>query len=287
MEILKTIEDTRNRISRAKSEGLTIGFVPTMGALHAGHVSLMEQAKRETGFVVVSIFVNPTQFGPTEDLDAYPRDLEADAAKCEKAGVDLIFAPTVAEMYPIKNRTWVNLEGELTETLCGGKRPGHFRGVTTVCTKLFNIVLPDVAFFGQKDAQQVAVIKAMVADLNMPLKIRVCPIIREESGLAMSSRNSYLSAQQRQEATILYKSLTKCRELFDGGCRDTKKLKNEIISTLKTYDKAEIDYVEIVDFGTLKNIDKIEKTALAAIAVKIGTTRLIDNILLDIKTSVV
>ncbi len=282
MEIFNTIEDTRNRIAMAKTEGLTVGFVPTMGALHAGHVSLMERAKRETGFVAVSIFVNPTQFGPTEDLDAYPRDIASDAAKCEKAGVDLIFAPSVGKMYPIKNRTWVNLEGELTETLCGGKRPGHFRGVTTVCTKLFNIVLPDVAFFGQKDAQQAAVIKAMVADLNMPLKIEVCPIIREENGLAMSSRNSYLTPQQREKAAILYKSLTKCREMFDAGCRDVQKLKAVIIASLQTCDAVTIDYAEIVDFGTLKNIEKIENTALAAIAVKIGTTRLIDNILLDI-----
>lgn len=281
MEIVNTIQTVREKVAAAKAKGYIVGFVPTMGALHAGHVSLMEQAARKCDFIVASIFVNPTQFGPGEDLDGYPRDLDTDAGKCEAAGIDLIFAPSVEEMYPIKNRCWITVESELTERLCGANRPGHFRGVTTVCTKLFNIVQADMAFFGQKDAQQVAVIKAMVADTNLPLQIEVCPIIREESGLAMSSRNEYLSSEQRKQAAVLYESLQLCRKMYDNGCRDTALLKEAIHSTIATCQIAKVDYIEIVDFATLRDIDKIETPALAAIAVKIGPARLIDNMLLD------
>lgn len=281
MMIIEDIDQLRESVKAAKSAGNKVGFVPTMGALHAGHMSLVQAAKTKCSFVVVSIFVNPTQFGPTEDLDAYPRCLDEDAKKCQQAGVDIIFAPSAQQMYPIKNRTWVNVEGDLTESLCGANRPGHFRGVTTVCTKLFNIVMPDIAFFGQKDAQQAAVIKAMVKDLNMPLVIEVCPIIREENGLAMSSRNNYLTKQQRFQAAILYKSLRKCEKLFKQGCRDTEKLKMEIKNEIQTCPIAQIDYVELVDFESFKPITTIEKPALAAIAVKIGPARLIDNIILQ------
>ena len=280
MIITNTIEEVRNLVACAKNEGKTIGFVPTMGALHEGHLSLMRKAKESCDFIVVSIFVNPTQFGANEDLESYPKDIEADGAKCKAEGVDVIFAPSNSRMYPVENRTWVNVEGKLTETLCGAKRPGHFRGVTTVCTKLFNIVQPDVAFFGQKDAQQVAVIKAMVADTNLPLRIEVCPIIREPSGLAMSSRNEYLTADQRSQAAILYKSLCECKEKFNSGCRDVATLKQTITDKLSTCTIAEIDYVEIVDFNTFEKIDTISTTALAAIAVNFAKARLIDNILL-------
>jgi pantoate--beta-alanine ligase len=280
METVKTINEVRAKVACARKEGKIIGFVPTMGALHTGHLSLMQQARSECDYVVVSIFVNPTQFGPGEDFDAYPRDLETDGAKCESAGVDLIFAPTVDQMYPVKNRCWVTVEGKLSEGLCGAGRPGHFRGVTTVCTKLFNIVRPDIAFFGQKDAQQVAVLKAMVQDTNLPLEIRVCPIIREKNGLAMSSRNDYLTDLQRKEAAILYKSLCKCRELYESGCRDATMLKNAIRATLESCPDAKIEYIELVDFETLEPVDTVRGTALAAIAVKIGPARLIDNILL-------
>ena len=191
-----------------------------MGALHAGHISLIEAAKRKCDFVVVSIFVNPTQFGPGEDFQKYPRPLKTDLQLCRKAGVDLVFAPTAKEMYSSENLTWVDVE-KLTEPLCGRFRPGHFRGVATVCAKLFNIVLPDIAFFGQKDAQQAIVIKRMVADLNMPLKIVICPTIREKSGLALSSRNQYLTDQQKQDAAAIYKSLQKCRQLIKSGVRNS------------------------------------------------------------------
>ncbi|MFI4913161.1 MAG: pantoate--beta-alanine ligase [Sedimentisphaeraceae bacterium JB056] len=280
MKIVKTIDEVRLQVAAAKKNGKKIGFVPTMGALHAGHLSLMNQAKDECGYVIVSIFVNPTQFGPSEDFSSYPRDLSADAEKCKSVGIDLIFAPEVEEMYPVKNRCWVTVEGKLTDSLCGANRPGHFRGVTTVCTKLFNIVQPDIAFFGQKDAQQAAVLKAMVKDTNLPLEVRVCPIIREKSGLAMSSRNDYLSAEERQQASILYKSLCKCEDSYNSGCKNVEKLKETIKSTIAECKIAQPDYIEIVDFETLEPIETVERTALAAIAVKIGPARLIDNVLL-------
>jgi pantoate--beta-alanine ligase len=280
MKVAKTIESVRRLVKAARIAGRKIGFVPTMGALHIGHISLIEAAKKNCDFVVVSIFVNPTQFGPNEDFTKYPRPIEADLNICRKAGVDVIFAPTPHEIYPAENFTWVNVE-KLSEPLCGKFRPGHFRGVATVCAKLFNIVLPDVAYFGQKDAQQAIVIKRMVADLNMPLKIVVCPTVREKTGLAMSSRNQYLTPQQKKDAAYIYKSLQKCRQMIKQGGRDTKKIIAEMRKVLKQIPSVEIQYVSIVDAETLQNIDKVADKILVAVAVKVGSTRLIDNILTE------
>jgi len=251
-----------------------------MGALHIAHISLIEAAIKECDFVVVSIFVNPTQFVPGEDFEKYPRPLEADLKICEKAGVDVVFAPTPEQMYPSENITWVNV-GKLTETLCGRSRPGHFRGVTTVCAKLFNIVAPDIAFFGQKDAQQAVVIRRMVADLNMPLKIVVCPTVREPNGLAVSSRNQYLTDQQKQDATYIYKSLQKCREMIEAGTTDTETITAEMRKILGQAPLIQIEYASIVNAETLQSIDRITGKVLAAVAVRIGPARLIDNILVD------
>jgi len=280
MEIIHTIEAIRQSVRQRCTEGKTIGLVPTMGALHAGHGSLIEAAAGECDFVVVSIFVNPTQFGLGEDLDKYPRTLETDAEFCEKLGADLIFAPSADEMYPSEQLTWVEVE-KLTDGLCGANRPGHFKGVTTVCSKLFNIVGADVAFFGQKDAQQTAVIRRMVCDLNLPLEIRVCPIIREPDGLAMSSRNRYLSAEERKHALCLHRALTVCREQIAAGQRDT----NSLIGTMEAVieqDQAQIDYVGIVDAETLEPFEIVTDGALVALAIHVGPTRLIDNILIDL-----
>ncbi len=280
MKIAKTIESIRRLIKAARRASKTIGFVPTMGALHKGHISLIEAAKKKCDFVVVSIFVNPTQFGPKEDFKKYPRPLEADLKMCREAGVDVIFAPTPKGMYGSENLTWVDVE-KLSEPLCGKFRQGHFRGVATVCAKLFNIVLPDIAYFGQKDAQQAIIIKRMVADLNIPLKIVVCPTVREKNGLAMSSRNQYLTPQQKKDAAYIYKSLQKCRQMIKQGTRDTKKITSAIRKILRWIPSSKIQYISIVDAETLQNIDKIAGRVLAAVAVKIGPTRLIDNILID------
>jgi pantoate--beta-alanine ligase len=280
MKVAKTIESVRHLVKAARSAGKKIGFVPTMGALHIGHISLIEAAKKKCDFVVVSIFVNPTQFGPKEDFKKYPRPIKADLKMCRKAGVDVVFAPTPDEMYPAENLTLVEVE-KISELLCGKFRPGHFRGVATVCAKLFNIVTPDVAYFGQKDAQQAIVIKRMVADLNMPLKIVICPTVREANGLAMSSRNQYLTPQQKKDAAYIYKSLQKCRRMIKQGVRDTKKITVEMRKILKQIPSAKIQYVSIVDVETLQNIDKVAGKVLVAVAVKIGPTRLIDNILIE------
>ena len=280
MEVAKTIESVRALVRAARGGGKKIGFVPTMGALHSGHISLIETAKQQTDFVVVSIFVNPTQFGPGEDFKKYPRPFEQDLKICREQGVDVVFAPTPAEMYPGENLTWVTVE-KLSEPLCGQFRPGHFRGVTTICTKLFNIVQPDVAFFGQKDAQQAVAIKRMVADLNMPLEIVVCPTVREPDGLAMSSRNQYLSPSQRKDAAYIYKSLQKCRQMIDQGIKDVQQITAEMQKVLSQVPSAKIEYVNIVDAESLEKADRIAGKILAAVAVKIGLTRLIDNILVD------
>jgi len=277
MKVAKTIESVRRLVKAARIAGKKIGFVPTMGALHIGHISLIEAARKDCDFVVVSIFVNPTQFGPGEDFKKYPRPIKADLKVCRKAGVDAVFAPTSREMYPAEILTLVNVK-KLSEPLCGKFRPGHFRGVATVCAKLFNIVLPDIAYFGQKDAQQAIIIKRMVADLNMPLKIIVCPTVREKNGLAMSSRNQYLTAQQRKNAAHIYKSLQKCRRMIKQGGRDTKKIIAEMRKILKQIPSVEIQYISIVDAETLQNIDKVTGKVIAAVAVKVGSTRLIDNI---------
>ncbi|MFA6177096.1 MAG: pantoate--beta-alanine ligase, partial [Phycisphaerae bacterium] len=236
MKIVEKILEVRKLVADAKAVGKTVGLVPTMGALHEGHFSLIRTAKKQTDFVVVSIFVNPTQFGPTEDIDKYPRTLDADAAGCEKSGADVIFAPTPDEIYPQQNlswgNVWVNVE-KLDQPLCGKNRPGHFRGVATVCAKLFNIVQPDAAFFGQKDAQQSIIIQRMVADLNMPLKIVICPTVREKDGLAMSSRNRYLNADERKDAALLYAALQEAEILIAGGLRDSKKIIGEMEKIIK------------------------------------------------------
>ncbi len=280
MIIVHTIDEVRQAVQAARKAGGRIGLVPTMGALHAGHGSLIEQSVAECDFTVVSIFVNPTQFGPTEDLDKYPRTLDADAAYCEQLGSDLIFAPSADEMYPAEQWTWVMTEN-ITEGLCGANRPGHFRGVTTVCTKLFNIVQADIAYFGQKDAQQAAVIRRMVTDLNMPLEICVCPIVREDDGLAMSSRNRYLSADERKRALCLSQALTHCKEQVVAGKTESAALIAEMMAILEQQ-SAEIDYVSIVDPDTLEPVEQIAGPVLALVAVTIGKTRLIDNLLIGL-----
>jgi pantoate--beta-alanine ligase len=280
MEVAETIEEIRRMVKTAHDEGRKIGLVPTMGALHIGHISLIEAAVKNCDFVIVSIFVNPTQFVPGEDFEKYPRPLEADLKICRQAGVDAVFAPSPEQMYPGENVTWVTVE-KLTEPLCGQSRPGHFRGVTTVCAKLFNIVVPDTAYFGRKDAQQAIVIKRMVADLNMPLEIVVCPTVREPNGLAVSSRNQYLTAQQKKDAANIYKSLQTCRGMIDAGTTETHQIIAEMRKILQQIPSGQIEYVSIVDAETLESIDKISGKVLVAVAVKVGPARLIDNILVD------
>ena len=279
MEVARTIELARIAVKAAKNAGKRVGLVPTMGALHIGHVSLIRRAVEECDFVAVSIFVNPTQFGPGEDFEKYPRPIEADLEICKKAGADLVFNPSPQVMYGAESVTWVTVE-KLSEPLCGQSRPGHFRGVTTVCAKLFNIVQPDVAYFGQKDAQQAIVIKRMAADLNMPLQIVVCPTIREPDGLALSSRNKYLTNEQRKEAAKIYKSLAKCKELREAGVTDAKEIIAAMREILTQIPGGQIEYVEIVDAETLEKVDQIKGKVLVAAAVKLGPARLIDNILL-------
>ncbi len=279
MNICYTINDVRKQVNDWKKEGLTIGFVPTMGYLHEGHRSLMEAAKKECDKVVVSIFVNPMQFGPKEDLVSYPRDLDKDSELCEGVGVDLIFHPEPEEMYDNNFCSYVDMNG-LTTELCGKSRPTHFRGVQTVVLKLFNVVKADKAFFGQKDAQQLAVIKRMVTDLNVDIEIVGCPIIREEDGLAKSSRNTYLSEEERNAATILNKSLIAGKELIINGETDVKVVKEKILSIIDSEPLAKVDYVDIVDFGNILPIEKIETSVLVAIAVYVGKTRLIDNFII-------
>ena len=280
MEVAETIESVRSLVGVARGQGGKVGLVPTMGALHAGHISLVEAAVKDCDFVVVSIFVNPTQFGPAEDLENYPRPFEADLDICREAGVDAVFAPSLEQMYPVENLAWVTVE-KLTEPLCGQGRPEHFRGVTTVCTKLFNIVGPDVAYFGQKDAQQAIVVRRTVADLNMPLEIVVCPTVRKPSGLAVSSRNKYLSARQEQDAANIYKSLGECRRMIDAGAREAGQIVVTMREILEQVSSIEVEYVSIVDAETLESVEIIAGEVLVAVAVRIGPARLIDNILVD------
>lgn len=276
MLIFKNIKETRKIITQWKKDGNSIGFVPTMGFLHEGHISLIKRARKENDKVVVSIFVNPTQFGPNEDFASYPRNMERDRVFCEDAGTDLIFAPEATEVYPENNLTFIDIE-ELGGNLCGAKRQGHFKGVCTVVAKLFNIVTPDNAYFGQKDAQQLAIIKRMVIDLNFNVKIVPCEIIRETDGLAMSSRNSYLTPEQRKAALILSRSLNVARKALAEGERDTEVIKNIIKQKLISEPLAAIDYVEVVDSSSLQPVQEINKDILVAIAVFFGKTRLIDN----------
>jgi len=277
--IATTVADTRSAVAAARKAGRRIGFVPTMGALHAGHVALIRASRAETDFTVVSIFVNPTQFGPNEDYSRYPRTLDADRQLCAQVGTDLIFAPTAEEMYPPDVRTTVEV-GSLGEVLCGASRPGHFRGVATVVLKLFNIVQPDFAYFGQKDAQQVAIIRRMTADLNLPVRIRVIPTVREADGLAMSSRNRYLDPGQRLNATCLDRALKKVDQLFANGERRVPVLEAAMAGIVAATPGARLDYARVVDANTLDTIAAVDRPALAALAVYFGATRLIDNSLL-------
>lgn len=275
MKIVSTVEEVRNAVREWRKEGKTIGFVPTMGYLHEGHASLMDAAG-ENDKVVVSIFVNPMQFGPNEDLASYPRDLDHDAKVCEAHGVDLIFHPTPEEMYGENFYSYVDMD-VLTKELCGLSRPVHFRGVCTVVAKLFNIVTPDRAYFGQKDAQQLAIIKRMVKDLNMPLTVKGCPIVRESDGLAKSSRNTYLSPEERKAALVLSRSIFLGKELVEKGERDCRKIVNAMTAEIEKEPLAKIDYVKAVDSETMQQIETIGHGVLVAIAVHIGKTRLIDN----------
>ena len=281
MKVLKTISEVRNVVKEWRKEGLSIGFVPTMGYLHEGHKSLIVRASKENDKVIVSDFVNPIQFGPKEDLATYPRDINRDSELCESAGADYIFNPEPSEMYFDDFCTHVDMDG-LTKGLCGKTRPIHFSGVCTVVSKLFNIVTPDRAYFGQKDAQQLAVVKRMVRDLNFGIEIVGCPIIREEDGLAKSSRNTYLSKEERKAATILNKSLKIGRKLIEEGERDSKKVIEAITNNLNTEPLAKIDYVDVVDAISMEEVNKIEKPVLVAIAVYIGKTRLIDNFIYEV-----
>jgi pantoate--beta-alanine ligase len=277
MQVVKTIPDIR--VLRQQVTG-SVGFVPTMGYLHEGHLALVKRARTENSTVFVSIYVNPTQFGPREDFGAYPRDLNRDLDLLRGEGVDVVFVPSDDEMYPPEFSSWVDVE-KVTEQLEGASRPRHFRGVSTVVAKLFNIVQPSRAYFGQKDAQQAAVIKRMVADLNMGLEIVVVPTVRESDGLAMSSRNVYLSPEERQAATILFKALTLARQLWQGGEKDAEEIRRQMASLIQKEPLAQIDYVSIADADTLEESGVIDRPALASLAVRIGKTRLIDNILLE------
>ena len=280
MKIVETIAEVREQVKQWRKEGLTMGLVPTMGYLHEGHKSLIDRAVAENDRVVVSVFVNPMQFGPSEDLESYPRDMDRDAALCEKAGASLIFHPDPSEMYHKDFSSFVDMT-TLTGGLCGKTRPIHFRGVCTVVSKLFNIVVPDKAYFGQKDAQQLAVIRHMVSDLNFGIEIVGCPIIREEDGLAKSSRNTYLSAQEREAALILSKSLAKGKEALKAGEADAVKIRQIILDEIATEPLAKVDYVEVVDWNTLEPVETVKEPVLVAMAVYIGKTRLIDNFITE------
>lgn len=278
--IVKTIEEVRAQVKAWRAEGLTVGLVPTMGYLHEGHQSLIARSVAENDRTVVSDFVNPIQFGPTEDLATYPRDIERDVALCESTGANLIFHPEADEMYAPDFCTYVDMD-HLTKGLCGKTRPIHFRGVCTVVSKLFHIVQPDRAYFGQKDAQQLAVIRRMVRDLNMPLTIVGCPIIREEDGLAKSSRNTYLSAEERKAALCLSRGLNKGKAAVEDGETDAEKVKAIITAEIEAEPLSRIDYVEIVDWNNLEPVSSTEGSILAAVAVYIGKTRLIDNFIIE------
>ena len=277
MMIATSLDELRS--ARLLLDG-TVGFVPTMGYLHEGHVSLARRARQECNRVVASIFVNPTQFGPTEDLSKYPRDLKRDLQLLEAAGVDLVWTPDNEMMYPPDFSTWVEVEG-LTRLLEGAARPGHFRGVTTVVTKLFNAVQPQKAYFGQKDAQQAAVIRKMTRDLNFPIEIVVCPTVREPDGLAMSSRNSYLSAEERQAATTLFRALTTTKSAYERGERNADALRKIMSDVLASEPRAQTQYVSVADYDTLEELETVTGKALLSMAVYMGKTRLIDNFVLE------
>ena len=280
MKILTTIKDIKSYAADCQAQGKTIGLVPTMGALHEGHLTLMRAAREKCDIVIASVFVNPTQFGPNEDYDAYPRQFAADCEKLESVNVDAVFHPEPAEMYPEGYCTYVNVDGDITHKLCGAQRPGHFRGVATVVTKLINLARADEAFFGQKDAQQVTVIRRFVDDLNINVHINMVPIAREESGLARSSRNTYLSAEEKEAALVLSRSLKKAQTAFAQGETNAAALENIVKAEISKEPMASIDYVKAYAYPSLKPLTEVNEDTLLAIAVKIGKTRLIDNVIL-------
>jgi pantoate--beta-alanine ligase len=279
--VARTGAEVRSAVADARRRGLTVGLVPTMGALHEGHTSLIRAARAGTGFVVVSIFVNPTQFGPHEDLGRYPRPLEKDLELSAAEGADLVFTPPEEEVYPPDFRTYVEVHG-LQDVFEGASRPGHFRGVATVVLKLFNVVQPDVAFFGQKDAQQVRVVRQLVRDLDVPVRVQVCPIVREPDGLALSSRNRYLDEEQRRHATVLFQALDEARRRIEGGEREASVVQRALAARLAAEPGAVLDYAAVVDADSLRPLERIASAVLIVVAVKFGTTRLIDNLLLEV-----
>ncbi|NMB34600.1 MAG: pantoate--beta-alanine ligase [Clostridium sp.] len=281
MILIKTISELKTKLNLIRNEGKTIGLVPTMGYLHKGHTSLIEASAKESDITLVTIFVNPTQFGPGEDFERYPRNIKRDIDMAKLAGADMIFSPEITEVYPDGYSTYVEVEG-ITNALCGKTRPQHFRGVTTIVNKLFNIIQPHRAYFGQKDAQQVVVVKKMVSDLNMDVDIIVCPIVREEDGLAISSRNVYLSPGERNSATILSKALFKAHKIIKKGERNAENILDSITRTIKLEKGAQIEYIALVDVNTLGPIDFLSGKVLIALAVKFGRTRLIDNIIVEV-----
>lgn len=283
MQIVETKKELKEALKVLRKGHKTVGFIPTMGFLHEGHLSLVRQAKAENDVVVVSIFVNPTQFGPNEDFSSYPRNIAKDCALVELEGCDLVFTPEPSEMYPEPYMTYVDVTGGLTDKLCGSSRPGHFQGVATVVTKLFNLVKPTRAYFGQKDAQQVAVIEQMVSDLDMELEIVPCSIVREADGLALSSRNTYLSEADRQDALVLSQSLLWAKSAIEAGEKNAAVLIEGIKGIINIAESAEIDYVQIVDAKTLESVEMLKGTILIALAVKIGKPRLIDNMRIEVK----
>jgi len=280
MKILTTIQEIKAYTADCKAQGKTIGLVPTMGALHEGHLTLMRAAREKCDIIIASVFVNPTQFGPNEDYDAYPRQFAADCEKLESVNVDAVFHPEPAEMYPEGYCTYVNVDGDITHKLCGAQRPGHFRGVATVVTKLINLARADEAFFGQKDAQQVTVIRRFVEDLNINVHINMVPIAREESGLARSSRNTYLSAEEKEAALVLSRSLKEAQTAFAQGETQIAALENIVKDEINKEPMASIDYVKAYAYPSLKPLTEVNEDTLLAIAVKIGKTRLIDNVIL-------
>ncbi len=284
MVITRTISETRTTIAQARAQKKRIGFVPTMGYLHEGHLTLIDIARQHSDFVVVSIFVNPTQFGPTEDFAKYPRDFARDCKLCESRKADVIFAPEVSEMYPEPSLMTFQIK-KLADRLCGARRPGHFNGVVLVVSKLFNIVQPDVAVFGQKDAQQLIIIQRLVRDLNFPVKIIAAPTVREPDGLAMSSRNVYLTSQQRAQTTVFYRSLQKAKALIESGERDAKKIIAEVRRVISTASESKVDYIEIVSVTDLQPVEQTEGQILIALAVYFGKARLIDNMVLEVSGS--
>jgi pantoate--beta-alanine ligase len=284
MKICETIDEMRRECRSARDRGLRLGFVPTMGALHEGHLSLVRAARESCQFVTASIFVNPTQFGPSEDLARYPRSFAQDCAMLEKAKVDIVFAPSVGEMYPAGAVSWVTVEG-LSDKLDGRSRPGHFRGVATVVAKLFHIVEPDAAFFGQKDAAQLAIIRKMVRDLNFAVQVVACPIVREADGLAMSSRNVYLNPEERKQALVLHRALLRVQDAWEGGEHDAGKLLEVGRGEVAKETGVRLDYFEIVDADSLEPVKSAGSGVLVALAAWVGSTRLIDNLILEVKSA--